>query len=320
VEPSAPGKVVVAHPERAAQRALERLAGVARCPVEAVGDVDALRAAVDGDAIAVVDLAIARAAPELHRQPARAWIAVPGVGAAPAAASAVDDLLAKGWWHVVAHPMPVLGEELLATIQKLRRRAVFGLDKYVAWGAETRSFTLDDTRMRDDVLAALATDIADSGLSESIGTQAGVVADELISNALYVAPLDDRKQRYRAGEAPEPDRPARPRPLRGRDVVTVRWASDAHYLAIEVRDRWGTLDPDAVTGRLVSGRTAAAAGERGTGLALAYACCNQLVIDVEPDVMTEVIALLDIRHPPIALGRSASFHCFAIESPREEQG
>lgn len=318
MEPPAPGKVVVAHADRAARRALERLVGAALCPVEAVGDVAALRAAVDPDTIAIVDLAIAQAEPELRDHPARAWIAVPGVGAAPAAAGVVGEMLARRWWHVVSHPMPVLAEELLTSIQKLRRGEVFGLDKYIAWSAEIRSYTLDDTRARDAVLAAIAADAAAIGLPDRLGTQAVLVAGELITNALYLAPLDERNQRYRAGEAPGPDRPHRGRPLRGRDVVTVRWASDARYLALEVRDRWGTLDPDAVTERLVSGKLAAAEGERGLGLALAYACCNQFVIDVEPGVMTEVIAVLDVRDPAIELGRSASFHTFAVATPREE--
>lgn len=39
------------------------------------------------------------------------------------------------------------------------------------------------------------------------------------------------------------------------------------------------------------------------------------MIDLEPDVMTEVIALLDVRYTPIALGRSASFHGFLAASP-----
>ena len=46
------------------------------------------------------------------------------------------------------------------------------------------------------------------------------------------------------------------------------------------------------------------------GLPLAYACCNQFVIDRAPGVMTEVIALLDVRYKPTELGRSASFHTF----------
>lgn len=306
-----PGKLVVAHAERRGQRTLQRLVGATQCPVEVVGDGPGLIAAVDPDTIAIVDLGLAQAARGLREQPARAWIAVPGEGAAPADAATVDELVAAGWRHVIAHPMPILAEELLATVQKLRRGEVFGLEKYVAWGAETRSYTLEDAHERDDAVSALVRDVVGVGLPDRVGSLVSVIADELIANALYVAPLDDHKQRYRAGEAR-----AQSRPLRGRDVVTIRWATDARYLAIEVRDRWGTLDPHGVAGRLAGGKAGAAAGEGGMGLALAYSSCNQFVIDVEPDVMTEVIALLDVRHRPTELCRSASFHSFVVEAAR----
>lgn len=307
--PGPPGKLVVAHPDRKAQRTLQRLVGATLCPVEIVADDAALLAAVDRETIAIVDAGLAQSITGLRDHPARAWIAVPGEGLAPAEPATVDALLAAGWWHVVAHPMPILGEELLATLQKLRRNEVFGLEKYIAWGAETRSYTLSDARERDEAVATLARDVIGVGLPERVGSLVSVIADELLANALYLAPLDERKQRYRAGEARQ-----RSRALHGRDVVTVRWATDARYLAIEVRDRWGTLDPGGVAGRLISGK-AGPSGEGGMGLALAYACCNQFVIDLEPDVMTEVIALLDVRHKPTDLCRSASFHTFVVQTP-----
>lgn len=303
---------MVAHPERKAQRALQRLVGATLCPVEIVADGPALEAAVDGDTIAIVDAELARATPGLRDRPARAWITVPGEGLAPSEAATVENLLATGWWHVVAHPMPILAEELLATVQKLRRNEVFGLEKYIAWGAEIRSYTLGDTREREDAVTTLTRDVVGVGLPDRVASLVSVIADELIANALYLAPLDQHKQRYRAGETRE-----RSRVLRGRDVVTVRWATDARYLAIEVRDRWGTLDPKDVAGRLIHAKTSAAPTEGGMGLALAYACCNQFVIDLEPSVMTEMIALLDVRYKPTELCRSASFHTFLVDPPGE---
>lgn len=310
------GKLVVAHPERRVQRALQRLVGAASCPVRVVDDAAALRAAVDRDTIAIVDAELARTAPQLCDTAARAWIAVPGDGEHPADPAAVDALLATGWCHVVAHPMPLLGEELLATIQKLRRNEVFGLEKYVAWGAEIRTFPLADTSDRDAAVTALVRDVIAVGLPDRVASLVSVIADELIANALYVAPIDAEHRRFRAAESRERDRA-----LRGRDVVTVRWATDARYLAIEVRDRWGSLAPRGIATRLLRGKASppdpAAAVEPGMGLALAYACCTQLVVDVEPDVMTEVIALLDVRHKPTELGRSASFHTFVALTPTE---
>ena len=308
--PTARDKLVVAHPDRKAQRALQRLVGATMCPVEVVADRDALAAAVDAQTIAVVDIALAVAHPELRELPTRAWIAVPGEGLAGADAKAVATLLERGWRHVIAHPMPLLGEELLATVQKLRRADAFGLEKYVGWGAEVRSYALEDACERDDAVATLAKDVIAVGLPDRMSSLVSVIADELIANALFTAPVDDKGARFRANDARD-----KSRALAGRDLVTIRWATDGRYVAIEVRDRWGSIDGGAIGARLASGQ-AQGDGESGMGLPLAYACCNQLVIDCAPGKLTEIIALLDVRYKPTELGRVASFHTFtASDAP-----
>lgn len=300
-------RLVVAHGERKAQRALHRLVGATRCAVEIVGDADALAAAIDADAIAIVDVELARARPELRARPARAWIAVPGDGSAPADPATIDALLAAGWPHVIAHPMPILADELFATVQKLVRDDVFGLDKYVAWGAAVQRYALADAADREAAVAALAGDVVAIGLPDRVGSLASVIADELIANALYAAPLDDRGVRVRAGEPRD-----RRRVLAPREAVVVRWATDARYLAIEVRDRWGSIDAVAIAPRLATAASqhASTAGA-GMGLPLVYACCHQLVVACAPGVATELIALIDVRHKPTELARAASFHAFA---------
>jgi anti-sigma regulatory factor (Ser/Thr protein kinase) len=299
-------KIVVAHPDRKAQRTLQRLVGATLCPVEVVADVDALMAAVDPSAIAVVDAGMAAARAELKDHPARAWIAVPGEGSTPSDADATNALLAAGWNHVIAQPMPLLAEELIATVQKVLRRDVFGLEKYMAWGAEVRSYSLDDARDRDTAVAKLAADVVAVGLPDRISSLVSVIADELLANAIYVAPVDDSGARIRAHEPRD-----KSRALTGRDAVTVRWATDARYLAIEVRDRWGSIDVATIARNLAAGGTQVSVdSDGGMGLPLAYACSNQFVIDCEPSVMTEVITLVDVRYKPTELGRTASFHVF----------
>ncbi len=299
-------KIVVAHPDRKAQRTLQRLVGATLCPVEVVGDVDALLAAIDPSAIVVVDAGLAQARADLRSHAARAWIAVPGEGVTPADPSSMAALLAAGWDHVVSHAMPLLAEELIATVQKLIRNDLFGLEKYMAWGAEVRSYALGDARDRDAAVAKLAADVIAVGLPDRFGSLVSVIADELIANAIYAAPVDEQGARTRAQESRDTSRA-----LTGRDAVTVRWATDARYLAIEVRDKWGSIDVPAVTKKLAAGGTQVSAdGEGGMGLPLAYACANQLVIDCEPNARTEVIALIDVRYKPTELARTASFHAF----------
>lgn len=308
-------KLVVAHPERKAQRTLQRLVGATLCPVEIVAGLDALQAAVDPQTIVVVDASLARQRPKLRTHPARAWIAVPGDGATAADQESLDVLLAAGWSHVIAHPMPLLAEELLATVQKLRRGDLFGLEKYVAWGAEVRSYELANTRDREDAVTAIAADVVSVGLPDRISSMVSVIADELIANAMYLAPVDAGGHRFRATESRDSARA-----LADRDAVSVRWATDARYLAIEVRDRWGSMDATAIPDRLASTaqslvkEDSSASLEAAMGLALVYACCNQLVVGVAPGSVGEVIALLDVRYKPTELARSASFHAFVDES------
>ncbi|MEP6864427.1 MAG: hypothetical protein ABJE66_27645 [Deltaproteobacteria bacterium] len=305
--PASPAdKLVVVHPERRAQRSLQRMLGATLCPVEVAPDLAA--AAIDDHTIVVVDAALAVAALEACKRAARAWIAVPGEGTQPADPTTVSALLHAGWNHVVAHPMPLLAEELLATAQKLIRRDCFGLDKYMAWGAEVRSYTLEDALERDLAVAAIASDVTRVGLPDRIGSLVSVIADELLANALYAAPVDDAGAKHRVHDPRD-----RSRLLADRDVVSLRWSTDGRYLAIEVRDRWGTIEPASIEARLAATKTSTV--ESGMGLPLAYACSNQLVVNVAPQAMTEVIALLDIRYKPTELARSASFHAFWGEPP-----
>ena len=82
-------------------------------------------------------------------------------------------------------------------------------------------------------------------------------------------------------------------------------------MALEIRDRWGSMEPAACAKHLAKAQTSTG----GMGLPLAYACCNQLVINRAPGQLTEVVALLDVRYKPTELGRAASFHAFVGEAP-----
>jgi hypothetical protein len=315
------GVVLVVHPDRKTQRGLQRTLAATLRPVEVL-DPSALAARVAEvpDAVVVIDLGVARSRPELTAAPARAWIAVHGDEHEPAKPDDVAALLEGGWRHVVGAPLAVSGDEIVATAQKLLRHDVFGLEKYVGWSATVRTLHLEDAADRPGAVSALVAGVGEAGLSERVASLASVITDELLANAIYAAPVDER------GERPHRGMPRDlARPLPGREAVQLRWACDARYLAVEVTDLWGSMDP-ALPGPLIarSARRAGRAGgvsalastgdEGGMGLALAYACCHQLVIDVDPNKRTEMLALIDVRHRPTEIGRAPSFHVFVGES------
>jgi len=95
--------------------------------------------------------------------------------------------------HLVRDPTD---RDLGITSEKLVSGDLFGLEKYVAWGAAVRSYVLEDASERDDAVATLARDVVAAGLPDRIGSLVSVIADELIANALYIAPIDDAGARF----------------------------------------------------------------------------------------------------------------------------
>src|SRR5213075_1170337 len=105
-----------------------------------------------------------------------------------------------------------------------------------------------------------------------------------------------------------------------RDRVTLRYACDARYLAIEVNDSYGSLDRATILRCLTKAssrtRDKVSMNTRGAGIGLAtvYGSCNHLVFNLDPGIRTQVIALIDVRFRPTELGNTVcSFGIFKTE-------
>jgi CheY-like chemotaxis protein len=215
--------------------------------------------------------------------------------------------------YLLANPMPLLAEEMSVTALKLIRGEIFGLEKYLAWGVEVRERVLTDAADRLAAVDALSDDVHAAGFGPRVAAQATLIADELISNALYNAPVDEAGRRHRA-EDPRHG----VRPLADREQVTLRYACDARYFAVEVTDRFGSLDRQTIlrclskAGGRVPHKVSMDTRGAGIGLATVYGTCNHLVFNLDPGVRTEVIALIDVRFRPAELTNAVcSFGVFA---------
>lgn len=215
--------------------------------------------------------------------------------------------------NLLAHPMPVLAEELPVTALKLLRNDLFGLEKYMAWGVEARTCELHNALDRTDAVDLLARDVREFGLGPRVASMATLIADELLSNALYDAPVDADGNRLRISEPRHTDRP-----LQDRDQVTLRYACDARYLAIEVNDHYGSLDRETILSHLAKAprrseldKVDFSGSGAGMGIALSYSCCNHLVFNLDPGHRTEAIGLIDVRFKPSELRHAVpSFNVF----------
>lgn len=207
--------------------------------------------------------------------------------------------------NLLVHPMPVLGEELTITAQKLIRHDLFGAEKYLLWGTELRAATLTRASQRAHIVSDLAEQIRARGQSARVASMAMLVTDELISNAVHNAPVDAHGAHYRADLARDLELE-----LDAHHQVALRWGCDGRYLAIEVTDRFGSLDRETILRAMVPSGVKDGSAGAGMGIALAYRSCDHLVFNLAPGKRTEVIALIDIRHPQGERVPASSYNVF----------
>ena len=304
-----PGQsILVVHPDKKTQRVCQRILGVTGFPVDVADDLAGglARIEVRKPILIVVD-----GASVLSPAADAFFAATRGVEACMTllevtSAGQVPKILGTGAvTNLLVHPMPVLAEELTVTAQKLIRRDLFGADKYLLWGTELHEVTIVRGGQRGELIGRVAEHVKAIGQSPRVAQAAMLVTDELVSNAVHNAPVDGSGDHYRK------DLP--------RDVellldeahqVRVRWGCDARYLAIEVRDKFGSLDRDTILRSL--GRTGVreTGGGAGMGVALTYRSCDHLVFNLAPGRQTEVVALIDVRASAADRGPASSYNVF----------
>lgn len=222
------------------------------------------------------------------------------------AAARVPQILGHGAvTNLLVHPMPVLGEELTVTVQKLIRRDLFGAEKYLLWGTELHTHMIRRASQRPNLVAQLSEDVRARGQSTRVAAMAMLVADELMSNAIHNAPVDRDGKHFRK-DIPRDQEIE----LADDEAVRLRWGCDARYLAVEVSDQYGSLDRDTILGSLAKNAVNEAGAGAGMGIALSYRSCDHLVFNLSPGKRTEIVALIDVRYPPSERGPVSSYNVF----------
>lgn len=306
--------ILVVHPDRKTQRTVQRILGGSGHGVETADDLEQaaplirqlepVLVVVDAGAVSWpgIDefLAAARA---------RGTEACAALLDADHQAQVARILRLGAVTNLLVHPMPVLGEQLTITAQKLIRGDLFGAEKYLLWGTELHTTTLTRASQRSYIVSELGEQIRDRGQSDRIASMAMLVTDELLSNAVHNAPVDERGTHYRADLVRHGDLE-----LDGRHRVALRWGCDGRYLAVEVNDGFGSLSRETILRALVPRGVKEAGGGAGMGIALAYRSCDHLVFNLAPGKRTEVIALIDVRFTPGERVPASSYNVFVERS------
>jgi CheY-like chemotaxis protein len=306
--------ILIVHPDHTTQRTVQRVLGGTGYRIDVADDLgQAVRLLAYLDPILIVLDGSAMASPNVKQffaaartRGAEACMTL--VGAAQL--EQMPRILGLGAvTNLLVHPMPLLGEELTITAQKLIRCDLFGAEKYLLWGTKLHATTLTQASQRPQLVGEIAEQIRARGQSARVASMAMLVTDELLSNAIHNAPVDERGTHYRAELARDVELE-----LDARHGVVLRWGCDGRYLAIEVTDPFGSLERDTVLRALVQNEVKDSGGGAGMGIALTYRSCDHLVFNLAPGKRTEVIALIDVRYPHNERVPASSYNVFVERS------
>lgn len=210
-------------------------------------------------------------------------------------------------------------DELIVTVQKILRNDIFGLEKYLTWGAQVKRFLVKDSNAKHDLMQKLSSDLKDLGCNSRLIELARTASDELIMNAVYNAPVDSNgNPKYATQSRSEPVI------LEPEEYAEFRYACDGRNLALSVADPFGRLAKDTVLEYLQRCFQAGAdqvsqkSGGAGLGLYYIFESLNHFVVNVDPGKRTEMIGLLNVSGSYRDFAeRAKSIHLFCLPEVAE---
>jgi hypothetical protein len=225
----------------------------------------------------------------------------------------VELLRATSMDHLISEGAPE-EVELVVTSQKLLSGDIFGLEKYLSWGAMTNEVEVGTYEQKREALSTIGRAAESVGASRRVSTKIESAADELLMNALYDAPAvaSGVARPRRAGSVP----PTAPLDENGKTAL-MRYACDGRHFAVSVLDRYGLLDKKRILDSVLRARNEQGrpieVGNGGAGLGLYFVLSSvtRFIVNIEPRVQTEVICLFDLRERGRdAEGWARSLHIF----------
>jgi diguanylate cyclase (GGDEF)-like protein len=207
---------------------------------------------------------------------------------------------------------PLCIQEIVATAAKLLTNDIFGLEKYLNHGAAIYEITITESEQRYEAVNQIYQLATQCDLGANVGRKIKVLADELMMNAIFDAPVDPGgKPRYADCSRTIPLK------LLPQETVKIRYGSDANYFGISVIDNFGQLQYERAVSYLKNcfagkGSTInTGPGGAGLGLYMAYNVVSSFIINVSCQQKTEVIGLIHLnRHHRRETGDGRSFYYF----------
>jgi hypothetical protein len=210
---------------------------------------------------------------------------------------------------------PLDPDELIITAEKLLRRDLFGLQKYLLWGVEPYCVTIRDSHEKPGYIREVAEYARSLGCNERTIEMVETIVDEVVTNAIFNAPrTEDGSPKYAMLSRREHIQ------LEDNEVGELQFACDGEYIAIAQIDPFGALTQETVVSYLnrclVKGpqQFSDQSGGAGIGLFRVFSSLSKFVVNIDPGKKTEVISLIDLRMSMRRFRQAAkSFHIFVAD-------
>ena len=199
---------------------------------------------------------------------------------------------------------------MATTVTKLISKDLFGLEKYMMWGVEAHTLPITGSAERAGLITEMQAHLATLGVRSTITDRAAAVAEELLMNAIYDAPVDKGVHHYthlsRTTDVV----------LKASEQGQFRFAADGMLAAISVSDPFGAFKMGTLLNYLErnassNGGDIQEEGKGGAGRGLQQILSNSdlVVFNVRSGKTTEVIAYFNLD--PNKKDAPRSFHFFS---------
>jgi hypothetical protein len=202
--------------------------------------------------------------------------------------------------HVIANRTPAHWtiNELRVTVQKILRRDIFGIVKYLSPATPIHELTVKGSADREVFNAKVMSFAEENRLGQYMAKLVFGITEELLMNAIYDAPIAGGRHHY--GELPRTTSVE----LHPSEYATLNYGCDGSLFGVAVCDPFGALKREKLYQYLkkVLRRTDSSnlidtkKGGAGLGLFKILYSSHALICNVEPGKRTEVMALIDIQH------------------------
>lgn len=207
----------------------------------------------------------------------------------------VDMLTDERVSSLLCHDDAFDDDEFIASATKALRRDIFGLQKYFPWGVTTYSMNVRNYEQKTRAIEIIMEYARQAGLRGPVRDRVQLVADELMMNALYHAPVDEHgNELYAKVSRKELTKLSEVSP------VEVTYGCSGRYFGLSVRDHGGSLTRQKALEYLIRAKKATAeietkAAGAGLGLISVLRSVSKLIFNLDPGHSTEVIALFDMN-------------------------